>query len=166
MTKVLYPGSFDPITKGHMNVIEQASELFDEVVVAVMKNEAKRNPFFTIEERMKLIEEIYEGKTNIKVVTGEGATVDIASLYECKAMVRGLRGVTDFDEEIQLASINKKISNERINTICLFADEPYKYISSSMVKGIFKLGKDIKDYVDPTIKEAMEEKQKVYQKRR
>lgn len=166
MKKVLYSGSFDPITRGHMNVIDQASELFDEVVVAVMKNEAKKNPFFTLEERVDLIEKIYEGKANIKVVSGEGATVDIAIENECKAIVRGLRGVTDFEYEIQLAEVNKQISNNEINTVCLFPDNGYQYISSSVVREVFGLNKDIDRYVVGEVKEAMIEKQKVYKKGR
>lgn len=97
MTKVLYTGSFDPLTKGHMNIIDQASTLFDEVYVAVLQNSKKGNGFFTIEERVALIKKIYQACENIKVITGSGAAVDIATLYECKAIVRGLRGLTDFD---------------------------------------------------------------------
>lgn len=157
MNKVLYPGSFDPITKGHMNIIEQASELFDEVVIAVMQNSTKKG-LFTINERVEIITELYKNSQNIKIVTSSGATVDLANLCDCKAMIRGLRGVSDFDEEIQLASINKKISNPKVNTVCLFADEPYKYISSSMVKEVFSLGKDITDYVHPLVKNKLEQK--------
>ena len=155
MSKVLYPGSFDPITKGHMNIINQASNLFDEVVVAIMQNPNKKNSFFTIEERLKIINKLYEKMDNIKVVTGSGATVDLASLYECKAIIRGLRGLSDYDYEVQLAEINKDISNGEINTVCLFADKDYQFISSSMVKEVFNLDKDISKYVDPIVKEKM-----------
>ena len=88
MTKVLYPGSFDPITKGHMNIVEQASELFDEVIIAILQN-PKKNPMFTIQERLEMISELYKHYNNIKVVIGSGATVDIAILNDCKAIVRG-----------------------------------------------------------------------------
>ena len=155
MSKVLYPGSFDPITKGHMNIINQASNLFDEVVVAIMQNPNKKNSFFTIEERLKIINKLYEKIDNVKVVTGSGATVDLASLYECKAIIRGLRGLSDYDYEVQLAEINKDISNGEINTVCLFADKDYQFISSSMVKEVFNLDKDISKYVDPIVKEKM-----------
>lgn len=155
MSRVLYAGSFDPITKGHMNIINQASELFDEVVIAVMQNPNKKNSFFTVEERLYIINELYKKINNIKVVTGNGATVDIASLYECKAIIRGLRSLSDYDYEISLANINKDISNGEINTICLFADKEYQFISSSMVKEVFNLDKDISKYVDNLVKEKM-----------
>lgn len=155
MTKVLYTGSFDPITKGHMNIINQASDLFDEVIIAVLQNSKKQNSFFTINERIELIKKIYQTSTNIKVVTGSGAAVDLAEFYECKAIVRGLRGLTDFDYEIGMSGINKDISNNKINTICLFADNTYQNISSSMVKEVFHLNKGISKYVDPVVEKAM-----------
>lgn len=158
MLKVLYTGSFDPITKGHMNIINQASNLFDEVIVAILHNSSKKTPMFTIEERMAMIQKIYQTCQNIKVITASGAAVDIATLYECKAIIRGLRGLTDFDYEIGMAQINKDISNGDINTICLFAENNYQNISSSMVKEVFSLGKDISRYVDPIVEEEMQNK--------
>ena len=151
MTRVLYPGSFDPITKGHMNIIEQASELFDEVVVAVLQNPLKKSGYFTLEERLEILNELYKRMDNVKIVTGNGAAVDIASLYECKAIIRGLRSLSDYDYEVQLQQINKDISNNEINTVCLFADKEYQFISSSVVKEVFNLDKDISKYVDPYV---------------
>ena len=150
MTKVLYPGSFDPITKGHMNIVEQASELFDEVIVAILQNPRKTS-MFTTQERLEMISELYKHYDNIKVVIGTGAAVDIAVLHECKAIVRGLRSLTDYDYEVQMQQINKDISNNQVNTICLFADKEYQFISSSIVKEVFKLDKDISHYVDPFV---------------
>lgn len=158
MKSVLYPGSFDPITKGHINVIEQASNLFDEVVVAVMKNSAKKNSFFTLEERVKLIEEIFKNDERIKVVTGEGAAVRLAQLYKCRAIIRGLRGVTDFDYEIQLSAINRKISDGEINTVCLFPSSDVQHISSSVVKEIYSIDEDVSEYVTDNVKHAMQKK--------
>ena len=160
MSKVLYPGSFDPITKGHMNIINEASNLFDEVVVAILTNPSKKVSMFTLEERLEMIKEIYKDNTDIKVVSATGATVDLAILYECKSIIRGLRDVTDFEYEKQFASINKEISNNKVNTICLFADSKYQYVSSTMVKEVFNLGKDIDKYVDPIVKEKMKEKRR------
>ena len=122
MTKVLNPGSFDPITKGHMNIIEEASKLFDEVVIAVLQNDSKKTYYFTLEERFTIINELYKNKKNIKVITGTGAAVDIAMSNNCKAIVRGMRSLTDYDYEVQLFEVNKDISNGEVNTICLFAD--------------------------------------------
>lgn len=151
MTRVLYPGSFDPITKGHMNIIEQASNLFDEVIVAVLQNPSKKTSLFTIEERLQMIQELYKRMDNVKVVTGNGATVDIAILHECKAIIRGLRSLSDYDYEVQLQQINKDISNNQVNTVCLFADKEYQFISSSIVKEVLKLDKDVTKYVDPYV---------------
>lgn len=155
MTKVLYPGSFDPLTKGHMNIIEQASDLFDEVIIAVMQNPSKKNGLFTLEERMEIIKELYKNMNNVRVVSSSGATVDVALLYECKAIVRGLRSFSDYDYEVQLQQMNKDISNNKINTICLFTDREYQFLSSSMVKEVFNLNKDILSYVDPIVEKRM-----------
>ena len=155
MVRVLYPGSFDPITKGHMNIVEQASDLFDEVIVAVLQNPLKKEGLFTLEERVEMIKELYHNVSNIKVVSGSGATCKLALLYECKAIVRGLRSLSDYDYEVQLQQINKDISGNKVNTICLFADSEYQFVSSSIVKEVFKLDEDISKYVDPIVQEKM-----------
>lgn len=155
MTRVLYPGSFDPITKGHMDIIWQASNLFDEVVVAVMQNYSKKISFFSIEERLEMIKYLYLDMSNIKVISGSGVTVDVAIQNECKAIIRGLRSLSDYDYEVQLQQMNKEISNNKVNTICLFADKEYQFVSSSMVKEVFNLDKDISRYVDPIVQEKM-----------
>lgn len=160
MTKVLYPGSFDPITKGHMNIVEQASSLFDEVIIAVMQNPLKKSGFFTLEERMAIIKELYQGIDNVRVITGSGATVDVALLNECLAIIRGFRSLSDYDYEVQLQQMNKELSNNKVNTICLFADKEYQFISSSMVKEVLNLDKDISYYVDPIVEEKMRAKKR------
>lgn len=98
---------------------------------------------------------MYKEVNNIKVVSGSGAAVDIAMLYKCRAIVRGLRGLSDYDYEVSLNYINKDISNVEVNTICLFADKDYQFISSSVVKEVFNLDKEISNYVDPLVKEKM-----------
>ena len=155
MSKVLYPGSFDPITKGHMNIVNQASDLFDEVVIAILVNPSKKLSMFSIDERLEIIKEIFKDNDKIKVVSGTGAAVDIALLNECKAIIRGLRGLSDYDYEVQLAQINKDISNNKVNTVCLFAESNYQFISSTVVKEVLNLDKDISKYVDPLVKEKM-----------
>ena len=155
MTKVLYPGSFDPMTKGHMNIVSQASNLFDEVIIAIMQNPLKKSGFFTLEERMEIIKELYQSMSNIKVISGSGAAVDVALLYDCKAIIRGLRSLSDYDYEVGLQQINKDISNNTVNTVCLFADKEYQFVSSSMVKEVFNLDKDISRYVDPIVRDRM-----------
>ncbi len=155
MIKVLYAGSFDPITKGHMNIIDQASSLFDEVIVAVMQNPLKEAGLFTLEERIKMIQELYQKTDKVRVISGRGATVELAILYECKALIRGLRSLKDYDEEAQLQQINKEITNNKVNTICFFADKEYQFVSSTMVKEVFQLNKDFSNYVDPIVQEKM-----------
>ena len=155
MTKVLYPGSFDPITKGHMNIVKQASDLFDEVIIAVLQNPLKKSGLFTLEERIEIVKELYKNVSNIKIVSGSKAVVDIALLYGCKAIIRGLRSLSDYDYEVQLQQINKEISDNQINTICLFADKEYQFVSSSVVKELFNLDKDFSRYVDPLVQEKM-----------
>lgn len=157
MIKVLYPGSFDPITYGHMNIIEQACSLFDEVVVAVMYNSAK-NGMFSVEERVKLIDDLYKNNPKVKVVSDTGATIDLALKCGCSAIVRGLRTLSDFEYEIQMSQINKQLSDHRINTISLFAESNLENVSSSMVKEILSLDKDISGYVHPIVEKAMKEK--------
>ena len=155
MTKVLYPGSFDPMTKGHMNIVEQASDLFDEVIIAVMQNPLKKSGLFTLEERMEIIKELYQRMNNVKVISASGAAVDVALLNECKAIIRGLRSLSDYDYEVQLQQMNKEISDNKVNTICLFADKEYQFVSSTMVKEALNLDKDISRYVDPIVRERM-----------
>lgn len=102
-----------------------------------------------------MIQYLYRENKNIKVVIGTGATVDLAVLYKCKAIVRGIRTLTDFDYEIQLANVNKQISDNQVNTVCLFADTNYLFTSSGMVKEVFGLGKDISNYVEEMVKMEM-----------
>lgn len=155
MTKVLYPGSFDPITKGHMNIIEQASDLFDEIIIAVLQNSLKKSEFFTLEERTEIIKKLYQEKNNIKVISSNNTTTDIALQNKCNAIIRGLRNSTDYNYEVQLQQINKDLSDNKINTICFFTDKEYQFISSSIVKEVFYLNKDISKYVNPLVQEKM-----------
>jgi pantetheine-phosphate adenylyltransferase len=157
MKKILYPGSFDPITYGHMNIIEQACDLFDEVVIAVMNNPRKRYMFNT-KERVELISKLYKDNPQIKIVSSEGATIDVAMENECRAIVRGLRTLSDFEYEIQMTQVNKQISNNMINTIGLFAEHDYENISSSMVKEIIEINKDVSSYIHPIVEQAMRNK--------
>ncbi|MBQ8043286.1 MAG: pantetheine-phosphate adenylyltransferase [Clostridia bacterium] len=162
MKKALYPGSFDPITYGHMDVINQALAIFDKVVVAVMVNSSKNKGLFSIEERKALIEQIYKDNHNVEViaVSGKVAAVDVATQNGCRTMVRGLRDLTDFASEKQLAEINLIIGDERVNTVALFASPKNTTISSTSVKELFSLGKSIDSFVHPAVKQAIGEKLK------
>lgn len=161
MKKVLYAGSFDPITKGHEDVIERASIFFDEVIVAILNNPDKKSYFFSPEERYNLISKIYKEKPNIKVLVSDKPAVDVALENNCVGLVRGLRTITDYEEEMRLNYFNKEISDGKINTIFLFTDLKYGFLSSSSVKEIYNLGKDISRYVDGDVYKNMLEKKKV-----
>ena len=158
MVRVLYPGSFNPMTVGHRNVIEQASELFDEVIVAIMYNSNKPTGMFTIEERLEMISELYKDNDKVKVVASNGLTVDIAKENNCKIIVRGVRGGNDYDSESQMQQANYEISNGEIRTVLLFADKDYRHVSSSLVRELYSAGADYSRYVDPLIEEKMKVK--------
>ena len=155
MKRVLYTGSFDPITMGHMNIVDQASEIFDEVLIAVLVNSNKKNYLFTLEERVDLIKEIYKDRDNVKVITSDKAAVDVVIENDCVAIVRGLRGLSDYADEVTNCLANKAASNNEVNTICFFADTQYQFVSSSMVKEMFKYDKDITNFVAPVVKKKM-----------
>lgn len=155
MMRVLYPGSFDPITKGHMNIIEQASNLFDEIIIAVLQNPIKKSSFFTLEERLEILSKLYCNNPKVKIITSTSTATDLSLEYKCKAIIRGIRSIKDFEYEKELAQINKDISDDKVNTLCLFADQGLQTVSSSVVKEIFYLNKNISKYVDSIVEEKM-----------
>lgn len=157
---VLYPGSFDPITKGHMDIINQATELFDWVVIGVMNNPNKKDYMFDLEKRYEMLQHlyfsIYKGKKIVIDLADESQTaVSLAMGEDCQAIVRGLRNSRDFDYEFDMQQTNRELSNNKINTICLFPSQENLFISSSKVKEVFRLGGDISRYVDPYVEEQM-----------
>ena len=113
---------------------------------------------FTLDERVEIIKKVYENKQNIRVIKGSGATVDVARANNCQAIVRGIRSLTDYAQEVLLKQVNQDISNNQIQTVCFLADCCYQFISSSMVKEVFALNKDISSYVEPYVKKRMYEK--------
>ena len=119
-----------------------------------MQNPLKKTGLFTLEERVEIIKELYKEKNNIKVVTGK-SSISVALDNKCIAIVRGLRSLSDYNYEVQLQQLNKEISNNEVNTICLFADKEYQFVSSSMVNEILNLDKDISKYVDPVVEKKM-----------
>lgn len=156
MKRVLYPGSFDPITKGHMNIIEEASYLFDEVIVGILENSMKKNKMFTLEERLEMIDELYKNNNNnIIVISSTKSAVDVALEYECQAIIRGIRNIRDYDYELALQEINRELSNNEIKTVCLFAKKEYQHVSSTLIKELLRLEKDPSNYIDPLIKEKI-----------
>lgn len=139
------PGSFDPITKGHMDIIKRSSKMFDKLYVAVLTNSAKKSSF-TIEERMEMIRNCTKDIPNIEVCTFDGLLAEYAKKIGVIAIVKGLRAVTDFEYEFQMALTNKKINRE-LETIFLTTNSKYMYLSSSIVKEIARNGGDISDFV-------------------
>lgn len=145
MTTAIYPGSFDPITLGHLNIIRRASKIFDRVVVCVMVNSAK-TPMFTLEERMELISRVVRRLPNVKVDTSDILLAEYAKQYEGAVLIKGLRAVSDFESEFQMAIINNKM-NSNLDTLFLTSSEKYTYISSSVVKEMARYGTDLSKFV-------------------
>ncbi|SES74284.1 pantetheine-phosphate adenylyltransferase [Anaerobranca gottschalkii] len=149
MKRAVYPGSFDPITKGHLDIIKRASKIFDEVIVAVATNSSKK-PLFTIEERIEIINKVVQDYPNVKVDTFNGLLVEYCSNKEAYVIIKGLRAVSDFEYEFQMASINKKLK-ENIETLFMMTNTKYSYLSSSLVKEIGRLNGSIEDLVPQEI---------------
>lgn len=151
MTTVVYPGSFDPITCGHLDIIKRASSQFDKVIVAVLNNSSKK-PLFSADERVKLIEKSIVDLPNCSAEHFDGLLVDFARQKNARAVVKGLRAITDFEYEFQMALLNKKME-PKIETIFMVTNANYSYISSSIVKEIASLGGDFRDLVPAEIYE-------------
>ncbi|HVV01203.1 MAG TPA: pantetheine-phosphate adenylyltransferase [Verrucomicrobiae bacterium] len=156
MRIAIYPGSFDPLTNGHLDVIQRAARLFDRVIVAVATSESK-NPLFTLEERVKLVARTLEGLNNVEADSFQGLLVEYVERRSAQAVIRGLRAVSDFEFEFQMALMNRKL-NERIETIFMMPRDTYTFLSSRIVKEIAKLGGDVSSFVPPHVREALSEK--------
>ena len=145
MKTAIYPGSFDPMTLGHLNIIRRASGIFDRVVVCIMKNAGKQHPMFTREERVDLARRVTERFPNVEVLTYDGLIAEFAATFpEGAVIVKGLRANTDFENEFQMALINKKL-NPNLDTMFLTASEKYTFLSSSVVKELAYYGADLRE---------------------
>jgi pantetheine-phosphate adenylyltransferase len=153
---VIYPGSFDPFTNGHLDIVQRAVKLFDTVIVAVANNEEKK-PFFTVEERVGLVQESVKSIANVKVDSFEGLLVDYVDRCGGQAVIRGLRAISDFEFEFQLALMNRKL-NERVETIFMMPKETYTFLSSRITKEIARLGGDVRAFVPPHVEAALKRK--------
>ena len=156
MRRAIYPGSFDPITNGHLDVIQRAARLFDEVIVAVAFNEQKRS-LFHVDERVALLRETTAGIANVQVSRFDGLLVDFARSQGASAVVRGLRAVSDFEFEFQMALMNRKLEPE-IETIFMMPAEKYTYLSSRIVKEIGRLGGNVDVFVPVSVAAALRQK--------
>jgi len=153
MRKAIYPGSFDPITNGHLDIIKRASILFDEVIVSVLENSEKTSMFKT-KQKLDFIKESTANIKNVSVASFQGLLVNYAEEKNVKAIIRGLRAVTDFDYEFQLALTNRQLDSN-LETVFLMTDAKYSYLSSSLIRQIASLGGDISSLVPPIVQQAL-----------
>lgn len=154
--KAIYPGSFDPLTFGHLDVLERAAQLFDEIIIAVAFNRSK-GPLFSMEERAALLQSSCSHIKNVRVVRFDGLLVDLVREEKAVAVVRGLRAVSDFEFEFQMALMNRKLEAS-FETIFLTPKEDYTYISSRIVKEVARLGGDVSSFVPPVVLQALRDK--------
>lgn len=152
----IYPGSFDPITKGHLDIIERAAGVVDELVIGVLDN-SEKSPLFTVDERVDLIREAVSHLTNVRAESFHGLTVDFAKQCNAHILVRGLRAVTDFEYELQIAQMNHKM-NDSLDTIFFTTSVEYSYLSSSIVKEIARYHGDISPFVPQNVVNAVYDK--------
>lgn len=153
MKIAIYPGSFDPITKGHLDILKTGAEIFDKVIIAVARNSEKKG-FLTIDERLKLIEESVKDLQNVEVDSFKGLTIEYAKKQNAKVLIRGLRAVSDFEYELQLSQANSALSSE-IKTVFLTTKPKYKFISSSTIKEIYLNNGDISKFVPEPVFEFL-----------
>lgn len=153
MRTVIYPGSFDPLTNGHLDVIQRAAKLFDRVIVAVARNESK-HPLFTLDERVQMVTRAVRHIPHVEADTFEGLLVDYVARQSAQAIIRGLRAVSDFEFEFQLALMNRKL-NESVETIFMMPKDTYTFLSSRLVKEIATLGGDVSSFVPAQVRTAL-----------
>jgi pantetheine-phosphate adenylyltransferase len=158
MSRAIYPGSFDPITYGHIDIVQRAKKIFDELIIAVVTNPAKET-LFTLEERRRLCEEALKEAdiSGISVITWEGLVVECAQHYGAQAIVRGLRAGSDFEREFQMALTNRDLNGE-IESVFFMTSGEYSFLSSSIVKEIKSYGGDVSHFVPPCVERALERK--------
>lgn len=159
MSIAICPGSFDPITLGHLNIIRRTSEIFDEVIVCVMRNASKTSGMFTIEERAEMVRKVVERFPNVRVETPDGLLAEYAKQYPKAVVVKGMRAASDFDYEFQMNLINKKI-NPEMETMFLTSSEKYTFLSSSIVREMAKYDADLTGLIPEEIKEDIRQKAK------
>ncbi|MBR5248505.1 MAG: pantetheine-phosphate adenylyltransferase [Lachnospiraceae bacterium] len=157
MKRAVYPGSFDPVTYGHLDIIRRAADIFDELIVSVLNNKAK-TPLFSVEERVKILEEATKDLPNVKIDSFSGLLIDYAHEKDLHVAVRGLRAITDFEYELQIAQTNRKFSKEELDTVFLTTSLEYAYLSSSTVKEIASFGGDISQCVPEFVAEMIYKK--------
>lgn len=158
----IYPGSFDPLTSGHVDIIERGSRIFDAIIVAILVNSEKA-PLFSEKERVEIIQDVFKDAGNVKVDTFNGLLVDYAKQKQASVLVRGLRAVSDFEYEFQMALMNRHL-DPALETVFMMPAEQYTYISSRLIKEVFSLGGEITGLVPPIVEERLRAKQQTKKK--
>jgi pantetheine-phosphate adenylyltransferase len=153
----LFPGSFDPITNGHLDIVHRSLSVFDEVIVAILVNRDK-NPLFTVEERVAIIRQAFDRQKRVRVDTFEGLLVDYAARVRSSVIIRGLRAISDFEYEFQMALMNRRLS-PKVETVFMMPAEQYSYLSSRLVKEVFDLGGSVEGLVPELVVRRLVEKQ-------
>ena len=158
----IYPGSFDPLTSGHVDIIERGARIFDSIIVAILAN-VEKTPLFSESERVGIIRDVFKDRDNVEVDTFNGLLVQYAQRKHANVLVRGLRAVSDFEYEFQMALMNRHLAPE-LETVFMMPDEKYTYISSRLIKEVFMLGGEITELVPPLVEEKLRGKQKAKKK--
>ena len=158
MNKAIYPGSFDPVTLGHLDIIERTSKMFDRVIIGVLNNKSK-SPLFSVEERVNMLKEVTANLPNVEVQSFEGLLIDFVRKNDARVIVRGLRAITDFEYELQMAQTNHKLASD-VETVFLTTNLQYSYLSSTTVKEVAAFGGDISQFVPEYIEQKVWEKMK------
>jgi pantetheine-phosphate adenylyltransferase len=156
-TKAIYPGTFDPLTNGHLDLIARGAKIVDELVVAVLRNSDKGKPLFSVLEREEMLREATADIENVSVTTFDGLLVDFAREQGAKAVLRGIRAVSDYEYELQMAMMNRKLDPE-LETLFMMPGEKYTYVSSRLIKGVYQLGGDVSALVPPNVVERLKRK--------
>ena len=156
LVRAIYPGSFDPLTNGHLDLIERGSKIFDELIVGILRN-SEKDPLFTLSERLEMLQEMVKGYKNVYVESFEGLLVEYAMQKRAKAVLRGIRAVSDYEYELQMALMNRKLQPQ-LETVFMMPAEAYSYLSSRLVKEVFRLGGSVRGLVPELVEERLREK--------
>jgi pantetheine-phosphate adenylyltransferase len=156
LIRAIYPGSFDPLTNGHLDLIERGSKIFDELIVGILRN-AEKDPLFTITERLDMLNQMVKGFENVRVESFEGLLVEYAMQKQAKAVLRGIRAISDYEYELQMALMNRKLQPQ-LETVFMMPAEAYSYLSSRLVKEVFRLGGSVRGLVPELVEERLREK--------
>ena len=156
MLRAIYPGSFDPVTLGHLDIIRRSASIADELIVGILNNKAK-TPLFSVGERVRMLEEVTKDFPNVKIIPFEGLLVEFAKQMDAKVIVRGLRAITDFEYELQMAQTNRVLAPD-VDTVFLTTSLEYAYVSSTIMKEVARFGGDLSKFAPPEIIQALHSK--------